>query len=699
MQSGQIIRIGTSWLLAWIGAVSIALAQPAVSLGPDQTACGSAVLNAGNPGASYLWNTGDTTQTLTVTASGQYSVAVTDLNGTGRDTVVVTVLPVPSLQAADATVCGAQSLALSAQHSGNMLVWYGNSALTQFLGTGSPSVQPSASTDYYAQSYTTSFAGTAGIPNNTVYISGGFATIQTGYVFDALSTLIIDSVAVYVNVPNVTLRVDLWGSTNLLIDRRIVTVPATGKQFIDLAFFVPQGNNYKLMLTQITGGTIFRNGNTPYPYPFTLPGVVSIKRHTTTGNDNVTTFSSVFYDWHLSRIACASAVDTASVSVTAIPALVMPNDTIICDGSSFSIQPQNTAGAVNLWETGDTTLALTVTSSGTYSLQSYLAPQCAITDSIRVDFESTPVFSQMSDTVLCGPQALTLTAQHSGSVLAWYRNAAATQLIGSGAPTVQIGGDTAFYVRSFAAQPAGAAGILNDQQYVTGGFTTIQTGYVFDAVSSLVLDSVAVYVNAANTTLRIDLWGSTNALIERRIVTVPGTGKRFVKLGFYVPQGNDYKLMLTQITGGSIFRNGSAAYPYPFTLPGVLRIKRHTTDGSNTITAFSSVFYDWRVSRTACASAVDTLSVDIVPVPSLVMPNDTILCDAASFTIQPQNTAGAVNLWETGDTTLALTVTVPGTYSLQSYLAPQCAITDSIRVDFESTPIFSQLPDTVLCGP
>ncbi|MEO0468374.1 MAG: PKD domain-containing protein [Bacteroidota bacterium] len=52
-----------------------------VDLGMDQTACGSLTLDAGNPGASFFWSTGDTTQTLNVTQSGLYSVTVLGANG------------------------------------------------------------------------------------------------------------------------------------------------------------------------------------------------------------------------------------------------------------------------------------------------------------------------------------------------------------------------------------------------------------------------------------------------------------------------------------------------------------------------------------------------------------------------------------------------------------------------------------------
>lgn len=57
--------------------------SPAVNLGPDITLTNtnSVVLNAGNPLATYSWNTGATSQMITVSTAGNYSVTVTDANG------------------------------------------------------------------------------------------------------------------------------------------------------------------------------------------------------------------------------------------------------------------------------------------------------------------------------------------------------------------------------------------------------------------------------------------------------------------------------------------------------------------------------------------------------------------------------------------------------------------------------------------
>lgn len=85
------------------------LPAPTVNLGPDTSICGtSTTLDAGNPGSSYLWNTGAGTQVISVTQSGTYSVAVQDPSGCiNSDNVVITLItpPVYTL-GADTSSCG-----------------------------------------------------------------------------------------------------------------------------------------------------------------------------------------------------------------------------------------------------------------------------------------------------------------------------------------------------------------------------------------------------------------------------------------------------------------------------------------------------------------------------------------------------------------------------------------------------------------
>lgn len=67
---------------------------PQVDLGNDTTIFeGQAlVLDAGNPGCSYVWSTGDITQTITVTSAGIFQVLVSNVCGVAEDSIRIEVV-------------------------------------------------------------------------------------------------------------------------------------------------------------------------------------------------------------------------------------------------------------------------------------------------------------------------------------------------------------------------------------------------------------------------------------------------------------------------------------------------------------------------------------------------------------------------------------------------------------------------------
>ena len=100
-----------------VDSVTINISDPQVNLANDTTFCGSGslTLDAGAGFASYLWNTGATSQTLATSGAGDYHVTVTDLHGCQDvDTTTITISnPVVDL-GTDTTYCGTGSDTLDA---------------------------------------------------------------------------------------------------------------------------------------------------------------------------------------------------------------------------------------------------------------------------------------------------------------------------------------------------------------------------------------------------------------------------------------------------------------------------------------------------------------------------------------------------------------------------------------------------------
>jgi hypothetical protein len=108
---------------AGTGIAVTSLQSPVVSLGNDTTVCAWLVLDAGNPGATYSWDSGNNTQLDTVMNSGAHYVNVTAPNGCMvTDTINITVNPNPVVDlGSDTTVCGA--IILDAGNAGSTYLW------------------------------------------------------------------------------------------------------------------------------------------------------------------------------------------------------------------------------------------------------------------------------------------------------------------------------------------------------------------------------------------------------------------------------------------------------------------------------------------------------------------------------------------------------------------------------------------------
>ena len=104
--------------------------QPVVNLGADSTLCTGQELGlyAGNPGATYLWNTGQTGPNINVNSPGTYSVTVSYTAGNGQctatDDIVVGFLEQPTVDLGpDVDICRGESHTFDAGSSNFSYAW------------------------------------------------------------------------------------------------------------------------------------------------------------------------------------------------------------------------------------------------------------------------------------------------------------------------------------------------------------------------------------------------------------------------------------------------------------------------------------------------------------------------------------------------------------------------------------------------
>ena len=140
---GSVALTGAAFTAApFAGNVACGLAAPSIS-GSLSVCQGSSSTLSAPAGFTYLWSTGATTQTINVTAAGNYTVTITDgLGCSNSSTVAVSVSTRPTVTVSgSATVCAGQSVTLTAV-GGATYLW--NTGVT----TNTLTVTPSANTTY-----------------------------------------------------------------------------------------------------------------------------------------------------------------------------------------------------------------------------------------------------------------------------------------------------------------------------------------------------------------------------------------------------------------------------------------------------------------------------------------------------------------------------------------------------------------------
>jgi gliding motility-associated-like protein len=101
---------------------------PLVDLGPDSTICAGSplVLDAQNPGSSYLWNTGSTSQTISVSTPGVYFVSVSSNGCSAADTMnILQKTKVFTVTPTLAAVCNDEPVTIAGS-GGDQYQWYKN---------------------------------------------------------------------------------------------------------------------------------------------------------------------------------------------------------------------------------------------------------------------------------------------------------------------------------------------------------------------------------------------------------------------------------------------------------------------------------------------------------------------------------------------------------------------------------------------
>lgn len=405
------------------------LALPQPNLGPDTILCNTAVypLDATTGGVSnYLWNTGATNPILAIVSDGGYSILVTDTVGCiGFDSVDVAFENLVSSLPSDTSFCQGDSILLDAGSGGNSYLW-STGAITQtiIVNTGgiysvtisSPSCADSASVNVTPLALpqpdigpdtllcnVSVFQLDASQPTFVSYLWGGGS---------AGSTLDVTGSGLY--SVTVTDGDGCQGSDSAMItiETLSLVIPA------DTSFC--QGDSVEL-----DAGTSWLN----YQW--------------STGANSQSIFVNAggMYGVTVSGMIC---MDSMQVNVTegSLPGLNLGQDTAICNANSYLLNA-SVPGAVDyLWNTGDQSPTLQVSSAGLYSVTVSDTSGCQANDQVNISFVEVDV-DLPSDTSFCPGNSVLLDAGIAGASYQWSTGASSSSISattsGTFGVTVSIG--------------------------------------------------------------------------------------------------------------------------------------------------------------------------------------------------------------------------------------------------------------------
>jgi len=291
---------------------------PGIEALSDTVFCagGSVVLTC-TDATEYLWNTGATTQTITVSQSGSYQVAAKGLcNFFNSAQIQVNVLAPPLPIVFPDTILINETAMLLAE--GDQISWYDSQTSSTLLGTSDTLWTPSLTenTTYWV-SNTTLY----GLPNDFVGMVNheGSAMSDNNYngglIFDCFEPFTLAKTKVITNVGGER-QIELRAQNGAVIASKIVDI-LSGTTIIDLGFEVPVGTDFLLTTNQTFNssslgslGPQLRRSSLGCAFPYEIPGIVSIKNSTFN-----TERYYYFYDWEIAFDGYECTSDRVPVTV------------------------------------------------------------------------------------------------------------------------------------------------------------------------------------------------------------------------------------------------------------------------------------------------------------------------------------------------------------------------------------------------
>jgi gliding motility-associated-like protein len=643
-------------------------APPAVKLGNDTSLCNGAAitLNAGNPGSAYLWSPGgQTTQTISVSSVGLYSVVVTNSCGKDSGQINVTQVSAPPTDnlGPDKLLCNPTSfpLTLDAGNPGSKYYW----------STGATSKTITVSS---GGKYSVLVTNGCGISKDSITITAppslglnlGPDTILCGPATLTLNAGNAGATFQWTPGGQNTQSIAVNSSGNYAVTVTNACSSASDNITITIQNGMPIVNLGMDKAICVGTPTVLNAGNA-------IGQTYVWSTGATTSSISVTTVGTYWVDV---TNKCGTKRDSINLT-NGLPSFSLGPDRFVCAPSTVLL---SASGASSYsWSTGATSVSINVTTSGIYWVDA--TNNCGtVRDSVTVSIASgIPIVNLGPDQVHCSSFTTVLDAGNPGATYSWSPGGQTTQSI-----SVNTGGQ-------YSVVATNGCGIGRDTILITTQPSLLALGSTVDICqgSTTILDAGnigATYVwtpgNQTSQTISVSTTGIYDVTITNACGTISGNIKVNVITGVpTVNLGPDIRLCAP---ASATLDAGNAGDTYLWS----------TAATSQTIMVATSGKYFVQVTN-ACGKASDTINVTVDNgIPLVNLGPDQVVCQPVFLPLNAEARATSYS-WNTGASTSTIYVTSSGKYSVT--VTNSCGITnDSIFVNVFIPPTIS-LKDTGGC--
>ena len=135
---------------------------------------------------------------------------------------------------------------------------------------------------------------------------------------------------------------------------------------------------------------------------------------------------------------CVDA-DTTTISITAFPDIDLGADLMLCEGESFTLSSSGMADTY-LWQDGSNMPDLSGMSGGLYWVEAANG-NCAVRDSLTVNYTALPVFELGPDSLICDEASIQLSLPNSDIDYTWLDGSMGNTLIANSTGLYWVEGD------------------------------------------------------------------------------------------------------------------------------------------------------------------------------------------------------------------------------------------------------------------